>query len=85
VSVHFGVAPSCLLLCAALRTCLGLYDPAVHSLKRWNLEKAGAENVSRVAISLVRLLYFHTDNDYIIQHSLNDSKIGSSDSISNFW
>jgi hypothetical protein len=56
----------------------------MHSLERWNLGKAGAENVSRVAISLVPLLYLHAGNDDTGRYSLQYSNIVSLDSVSVF-
>jgi hypothetical protein len=56
----------------------------MHFLKRWNLEKAGAEYVSRVAISLGQLLYSHAGNDDTGRYSLQYSNIVSLDSVSVF-
>jgi hypothetical protein len=57
----------------------------MHFLKRWNLEKAGAEYVSRVAISLGQLLYSHAGNDYSTQYSPGKSSFAFVNSLLNNW
>jgi hypothetical protein len=58
---------------------------SVHSLTRWNLVKAGAEDVSRVAISLVQFLYPHAGNDHIDHYLTRNLSFTLVNSLLNNW